>query len=148
GPRCGRAGRRPPRARGPRGGRGMNAARSLLFAIRMAGPRPARLALSALLGPGAVAAAVALLATSGRLLSRAAEQPPILPLTVAIVGVRLFSVVRAALRYGERLASHDLAFRALADLRVRFFTALAPLVPGDVRSRGGDLLSRFVADVE
>jgi thiol reductant ABC exporter CydC subunit len=126
----------------------MNAARSLLFAIRIAGPRPARLALSALLGAGAVAAAVALLATSGWLISRAAEQPPILTLTVAIVGVRLFSVVRAALRYGERLASHDLAFRALADLRVRFFTALAPLVPGDVRSRGGDLLSRFVADVE
>jgi ATP-binding cassette subfamily C protein CydC/ATP-binding cassette subfamily C protein CydCD len=122
--------------------------RALVFAIRAAGVRLGQLVLSAALGAGAVAAAVALLATSGWLISRAAEQPPILTLTVAIVGVRAFSVLRAALRYAERLVSHDLAFRALATLRRRFFAALVPLVPGAVRLRSGDLLSRFVADVD
>lgn len=111
--------------------------------------RWARLALSVLLGAGAIAAAVGLLATSGYLISRAAERPAILTLTTAIVGVRFFGIARALLRYAERLVSHDLAFRVLADLRVRFFVALTPLVPAGLRDlRRGDLLSRFVADVD
>ncbi len=37
----------------------------------------------------------------------------------------------------------------LADLRVRFFARLVPLVPEGLRGlRGGDVLSRFVADVD
>lgn len=108
-----------------------------------------RLALSVLLGAGAIAAAAGLLATSGYLISRAAERPSILTLSTAIVGVRFFGIARALLRYAERLVSHDLAFRVLADLRVRFFVALTPLVPAGLRDlRRGDLLSRFVADVD
>ncbi len=71
-----------------------------------------------------------------------------LTLMVAIVGVRAFGITRAALRYGERLASHDLALRQLARLRLRFYRGLAPLVPGGLGTRSGDLLSRFVADVD
>ena len=56
------------------------------------------------------------------------------------------SIARAALRYGERLASHDAALRGIAALRVRVFHALVPHVPGDVRS--GELLDRCVADVD
>jgi ATP-binding cassette, subfamily C, bacterial CydC len=108
-----------------------------------------RLGLSVLLGAGAIAAAAGLLATSGYLISRAAERPSILTLTTAIVGVRFFGIARALLRYAERLVSHDLAFRVLAGLRVSFFVALTPLVPAGLRGvRRGDLLSRFVADVD
>ena len=39
-------------------------------------------------------------------------------------------MARAGLRYGERLASHDVAFRVLADLRARFFERLAPRAGG------------------
>ena len=54
-----------------------------------------------------------------------------------------------SVRYGERLVSHDLAFRVLADLRVRFFERLIPLVPEGLRGvRSGDVLSRFVGDVD
>jgi len=68
---------------------------------------------------------------------------------VAIVGVRFFGISRALLRYAERLASHDLAFRTLTDLRVRFFRRLVPLVPGGLPGIGsGDLLSRFVTDAD
>jgi thiol reductant ABC exporter CydC subunit len=119
----------------------------LVLALPQRGER-ARLALSVALAAGAAAAAIGLLATSGYLISRAAQRPPILMLMVAIVGVRAFGIARAALRYGERLASHDVALRQLARLRVRFYRGLAPLVPGALGARSGDLLSRFVADVD
>jgi len=106
-------------------------------------------ALSVLLGTGTVLAAVGLLTASGYLISRAAERPEILSLSVAIVGVRFFGISRALLRYGERLSSHDLAFRTLTDLRGRFFERLIPLVPAGVDgSRRADLMSRFVGDVD
>jgi len=108
-----------------------------------------RLWLSVALGFGAVAAAAGLLTTSGYLISRAAQRPDILSLTAVIVGVRAFGIARATLRYGERLASHDLALRVLARLRTRFFAVLAPLVPGSIRGHTrGELLSRFVGDVD
>ncbi len=107
------------------------------------------LAASVALGAGAVLAGVGLLATSGYLISRAAQRPEILALGVAIAAVRALAIARAALRYGERLVSHDLAFHTLADLRARFFDRLVPLVPGGLPGLGrGDLLSRFVADVD
>ncbi len=106
-------------------------------------------ALSVALGAGTVLAAVGLFTASGYLISRAAERPEILSLTVAIVAVRFFGISRALLRYGERLASHDLAFRTLTDLRGRFFERLVPLVPGGIdQARKADLLSRFVGDVD
>ncbi len=96
-----------------------------------------------------LAAGAALLATSGYLISRAALRPDILSLTVVIVGVRFFALARAVLRYLERLVSHDASFRYLSQVRVRFFRRLEPLVPNDVGgARTGDLLSRFVADVD
>ena len=66
-----------------------------------------------LLGALAVCFGVALMATAGYLISRAAEQPPILSLTVTIVAVRFFGLARPLARYLDRLASHDLALRAL-----------------------------------
>jgi len=112
-------------------------------------PPSRRLALVTLAaGSGAVLAAVALLALSGDLISRAALRPPVLSLTVLIVSVRAMGLVRAGLRYAERVASHDLALRALARLRGAFCAALVPLVPAGLRTGRADLLSRFVADVD
>jgi thiol reductant ABC exporter CydC subunit len=118
----------------------------VLRAAALAAPHRARLALSAVLGAAAVGAALGLLATSGYLIVHAAQRPAILELTMAIVAVRAFGISRAVLRYFERLASHDVAFRILADLRRTFFTRLVPRVPGGLRP--GDLLTRFVADVD
>lgn len=107
------------------------------------------LGVSIVLAVATVLAAVGLLTASGYLISRAAQRPEILSLTVAIVGVRFFGISRALLRYGERLTSHDLAFRTLTDLRSRFFRRLIPLVPAGVDgSRRADLMSRFVGDVD
>ena len=124
-------------------------ARAVLCLARPAPGERVRLVRSVALSTGAAAAAIALLGTSGYLISRAAQRPQILMLMVAIVAVRAFGIARAGLRYAERLSSHDLAFRQLARLRLAFYRSLWPLVPGGlVGGRSGDLLSRFVADVD
>ncbi len=118
-------------------------------AARLVRPRRGQLVLSIVLGAGAILAAVALLAVAGVLISKAALRPQILTLALFTVGVRALAIARALLRYCERLVSHDLAFRVLADLRVRFFERLIPLVPEGLRGiRSGDVLSRFVGDVD
>jgi ATP-binding cassette subfamily C protein CydC len=112
-------------------------------------PLRARLALSILLGACAIEAGVGLMATAGYLISKSALKPEILSLGVAIGLVQFFGVSRAAFRYAERLISHDAAFRFLGRLRVLFFERLEPLVPGGLgTARTGDLLSRFVGDIE
>lgn len=127
----------------------MSAAAALVRATRLAGADRRRLWLSLLLGVLAAGAAIGLLVTSGYLISAAALGPPILTLTVAIVSVRTFAVLRATSRYAERLSSHDVALRVLADTRRRLYDRLVPLVPGGLlRLRGGDLLSRAIADVD
>ena len=117
--------------------------------LRLAQP-PARRALPGLLaGLASAVGAVALLAISAWLITRASEQPPILFLGMAIVGVRAFALGRAAFRYLERITSHDAAFRALATLRVGVFERLLPFAPAGLRdTRRGDLLTRLVGDVD
>ncbi|MBP1325012.1 ATP-binding cassette subfamily C protein CydC [Leucobacter exalbidus] len=92
---------------------------------------------------------VGLLGLSMWLIVSAAEQPPILHLTFAIVGVRALAIGRAALRYTHRLNTHDAALAQLAPLRAETFTALVPRVPGALpTSRRGELLAAFVDDVD
>jgi thiol reductant ABC exporter CydC subunit len=108
-----------------------------------------RVALPVVLGTLAVCFGVALMATAGHLISRAAEQPPILSLTIAIVAVRAFGIARPLARYFERLASHDLALRALARIRASFYARIEPLAPAQLAGfRRGDLLTRMVGDVD
>ena len=109
----------------------------------------ARLALAAFLGVLTIMFGVGLMGTAGYLISRAAEQPAILSLTAAIVGVRFFGLARPLARYLERLVSHDVALRSLGGARARVYESIEPLAPAQLEdTRRGDLLSRFVADVD
>ncbi|MBP9662474.1 MAG: cysteine/glutathione ABC transporter ATP-binding protein/permease CydC, partial [Aeromonas sp.] len=64
-------------------------------------------------------------------------------------GVRFFSIVRTASRWGERVVSHDATFRVLTRLRVWFWQRLSPLSPGTLAGfRQADLLNRLVADID
>ncbi|MFD0416545.1 thiol reductant ABC exporter subunit CydD [Streptomyces sp. NPDC127108] len=111
--------------------------------------RKGRLALALLLGSLAVGSAVGLMATSGWLISRASEQPPVMYLMIAVTATRAFGIGRACFRYAERLVSHDAVLRMLADTRVAVFRRLERLAPAGLRTtRRGDLLSRLVADVD
>lgn len=117
--------------------------------LRAAQPPLAALAPALALGALAAGSSVALLATSAWLIARAAEQPPILFLGFAIVGVRAFAIGRAALRYLERVVGHDAALRALAGLRVSVFRRLVPVAPDGLRAaRSGDVLTTLVQDVD
>ncbi|MER5447827.1 thiol reductant ABC exporter subunit CydD [Streptomyces sp. NPDC002764] len=123
---------------------------SVLARVRaMSGPRRSRLALALLLGALALGSAVGLMATSGWLISRASQQPPVLYLMVAVTATRAFGIGRAVFRYAERLVSHDAVLRMLADTRVAVYRRLERLAPAGLRrTRRGDLLSRLVADVD
>lgn len=117
--------------------------------LRLARPVSGRLLLACVLGAMAIGSSVGLLAVSAWLISRASQQPPILTLEVAIVAVRAFGLGRAVFRYGERIVSHDAAFRTLTDLRVAIYARLAANGPVALRPyRRGDLLSRSVNDVD
>jgi len=98
----------------------------------------AGLALMALAGravSGEVAAAAGTLATGSAAL--------------LLLWLRPLLLGRPGLRWGERMATHAAAFRALADTRVWFFSRLAARLPGGIgHGRAGDLLGRIVADVE
>jgi thiol reductant ABC exporter CydC subunit len=105
--------------------------------------------LAVTLGATTVLFGAGLMATAGYLISRAAERPAILSLTVAIVAVRFFGIGRPLARYFERLVSHDLALRVLGRVRVSAWKRIEPLAPAQLEGyRRGDLLSRMVADVD
>lgn len=95
------------------------------------------------------ASAVALLAVSAWLIVRAAEQPLVMYITAAVVGVRLFAITRAVFRYTDRLTSHDAALRQLATTRTSLVRRLIPLAPdGLTRSQRGSVLAALVDDVD
>ncbi|GAA4736242.1 thiol reductant ABC exporter subunit CydD [Nocardioides endophyticus] len=106
------------------------------------------LLLPTVLGGLASASGVALTATAGWLIVKASYQPAILTLLVAIVAVRAFGIARPVLRYVERLRSHDVVLRLLADRRVAVYDAVVPLTPGALGRRRGDLLASVVDDVD
>jgi thiol reductant ABC exporter CydC subunit len=113
--------------------------------------RPAwrRVLVAGLLGAGALGAGIGLLATSAWLISRAAQHPRESALALGIVAVQFFGLSRGLFRYAQRLVAHDAAFRALADLRVRVYERLEALAPAGLpMMRSGDLLARFVHDVD
>jgi thiol reductant ABC exporter CydC subunit len=117
--------------------------------LSLSGIRASRVAISAALGALTVVFGVALMATAGYLISRAAERPAILSLTTAIVAVRFFGLARPLARYADRLWSHDLALRALGRVRARVYGRIEPLAPAGLEGfRNGDLLTRMVADVD
>jgi ATP-binding cassette subfamily C protein CydC len=123
--------------------------RALFSVLRTAGPLR-RLLPAACLALAADLAGVALMTLAAWLIARAAQQPPMGALSVAIVAVRALAVTRGLFRYGERLAGHDAALRAVARLRSRVFGALARRpAHEDARTvRDADTASRLVADVD
>ncbi|WP_416428975.1 thiol reductant ABC exporter subunit CydD [Paenarthrobacter nicotinovorans] len=93
--------------------------------------------------------AVALSGLSGWLIIRAGQQPPILYLLGAIVGVRFFGIGRAVLRYCERLLTHDAVFAAMTRLRGSLWSTLSQRALSLRRLlQGGNVLGSIVDDVD
>jgi ATP-binding cassette subfamily C protein CydCD len=116
--------------------------------FKLIAPYSGRILISVFLGFATVASGVGLMATAAYIISAAALQPSIAELQVAIVGVRFFGLSRGVFRYLERLVSHDMTFRLLAQWRVWFYQALEPLAPARLmRYHSADLLTRVINDI-
>ncbi|GAA2134055.1 thiol reductant ABC exporter subunit CydD [Kitasatospora kazusensis] len=114
-----------------------------------AGGEKPGLLLATVLGSLALGCAVALMATSGWLISYASQMPPVLYLMMAVTSVRAFGIGRSVFRYGERLVAHDAVLRALGGVRTAVYRKLERLAPAGLPAfRRGDLLSRLVSDVD
>ena len=112
-------------------------------------PMSGQLIISIALGSITLISSVALMATSGWLISSAALMPPVLTLSVAVVGVRTFALSRGVSRYAERLVSHNATFNSLTGVHRAIFDRLEQLAPAGLPAfRRGDLLARLVADVD
>jgi ATP-binding cassette, subfamily C, bacterial CydCD len=93
------------------------------------------------LGVLATLAGIALTALAAHLIARAAEMPPILTLSVLVVGVRTFALSKGVLRYVERLVTHHEAFKLATNLRAELWLRL-------VRTQRRDGLQRLVEDTD
>src|SRR5689334_6270850 len=121
----------------------------LLRLLAMARPLRGRLLLAVAAGAAATGCGVALLAVSGFLLARASQHPSIIAISAVVVAVRALSIGRGVSRYLERLTSHDVAFRVLAQVRVAIWRRLEALAPSRTSVfRSGDLLARLISDVD
>ncbi len=116
----------------------------------------ARLALAAFAAAATALAAVLLLGLSGWFLAAAALAGALGPAAAGgfnyllpSAGIRLFAITRTLGRYGERLASHEAAFQALARLRPAIFAGLAA-APAEraLAVSSGEATARLVQDVD
>ena len=105
--------------------------------------------LAIALGIGTMASNVGLLSVAAYLIAASALQYGLSQLTLPMFLVQIFGISRAAFRYLERLVSHNVTFKLLANLRTWLYGHLEPLSPARLfEHRSGDLLTRIVKDVE
>ncbi|MBC7462825.1 MAG: thiol reductant ABC exporter subunit CydC [Actinobacteria bacterium] len=101
------------------------------------------------LSGAAYVSGIGLTLSSAWLITMASFHPPLLTLSIAIVGVRFFGIARSVSRYTERLTSHKSIFDRLTALRVRLFEKITARPIELIRDLGsGTLVKRLVDDVE
>lgn len=123
--------------------------RVLVRLLKLLGAHRWRVALAIALGVGTMASNVGLLSVAAYLVAASALQYGLSQLTLSMFLVQIFGILRASLRYLERLVSHNVTFKLLAGVRTWFYGRLEPLAPARLLEyRSGDLLSRIVKDVE
>lgn len=128
----------------------MRSPKSILWQlIRLMRPFSRQVLLALLLSVATIGSSIGLMMTSAWLISTAGLQLGITSLGVAPTAVRFFGLSRAIFRYLERLISHDVTFRLLAQLRVWFYERIEPLSPAQLKAySSGDLMSRLVTDID
>lgn len=123
--------------------------RHLRWMYRWLRPAQGRLAGTLGLSMGTALASTAMMGTAGYLISASALRPPtILMLWVPIVAVRFFGTSRAAMRYLDRLISHDTILRLAARLRALVFAHLDGHPDAWLGRRTGETLDLVLADMD
>lgn len=117
--------------------------------VALLGPFAGWIALTVALSATTLVSGIGLIALAGYLIARASVVTSTADLGLAITGVRLFAVTRAASRYLERYVGHLATFRVLTGLRVWFYRSIEPLAPARLADHhSGDLLTRIGADID
>ena len=116
--------------------------------LRFIGTYKRQVLLAGLLGSCTVLCSAGLLGASAVLISKAAIVPAMLELMTLVALVRFFGLFRAVFRYTERLVTHDVTLKVLADLRSWYYRCLIPLLPGAVGNKGAKLFKNILADIE
>ncbi len=105
--------------------------------------------LAAAMGFATIGSGIGLLVSSAYIIAKASLHPPFTELQLGIAGVRFFGFARGALRYIERLVSHNTTFKILSRLRLWFYESLEPLAPARLMQyKSGDLLQRITGDID
>ena len=121
----------------------------MLRLVRLTRPLLPVMAFAAVLGVIGFLAAIFLtvLGAYGLLELGGLDQPLAYGMLIALLTA--CGVARGPLRYGEQLCNHYLAFRILALVRDKVFSALRRLAPAKLEGRDkGDLVSLVTSDVE
>ncbi|WP_410874540.1 thiol reductant ABC exporter subunit CydC [Nocardia sp. A7] len=98
---------------------------------------PSRVSVAIAWGVAALGSGLGLAALAAWLIARAWQMPPVLDLSVAVVAVRALGISRGLCRYLERLATHDVALRAMTTARTSVYRTLAQSDVWWWRDRGG-----------
>lgn len=135
----------PARSPGPAADDAAGALRSLLPVLGAHRATVRRTCLAALFDQAALVALVTLAAyTVGTAVTE--HRPPAAGTVAVLIGLVL---LRALATWREMDLSHDLAYRVLAELRVRVFDGLARSAPARIAGRrSGDLAATALGDVE
>jgi ATP-binding cassette, subfamily C, bacterial CydCD len=117
--------------------------------LRSTGPVRARFAAAAGLGVLAETCTVGLAGVAAWLVLRAAEQPALADLSLAVTAVRAFGIGKGVFRYAERLATHDAAFRVISGIRSDLVAHIGRIAPAGIPGWSrGDIGQRVVDDVD
>lgn len=107
--------------------------KTFLRLLRLIYPVRWHIALSLFFAWATVMSSAMLMACAGYLIATAALHPFIYELSLAIVGVRFFGILRAVLRYAERCFAHNATFRIITQLRVWCYQRLEVQAPAKLQ---------------
>lgn len=123
--------------------------KTFLRLLRLIHPVRWYIVLSLFFAWSTVLSSALLMACAGYLIATAALHPFIYELSLAIVGVRFFGIMRALLRYAERCFAHDATFRIITQLRVWCYRKLAVQAPAKLQTwQSGALFHLLISSIE
>lgn len=133
----------------PAGGARRSGLSIMLRMVRLVGPLMPFMVLAVVLGVAGFSAAIFLTVFGAAGLLDAAGERSLVDFGAAVGLVVACGVVRGFLHYGEQICNHYIAFKILALIRDKVFTALRRLAPAKLEGRDkGNLVSLATSDIE
>ena len=121
----------------------------MIHLIRMMQSLTLYMILAVILGVLGFLMAISITVIGGYLLVSILETAPLDALVPLFIAIGVFAILRGFLRYGEQTCNHYIAFKLLALIRDRMFTALRKLAPAKLEGKDrGNLISIITADIE